>query len=65
MNALPIRMAVIKDVRILLVHSCVPVVMDMFYLVMEGHALVSYPCFLAGMHAIIYSLCLNTERITL
>jgi hypothetical protein len=65
MNALSIRMVVIKDVRTLLVHSCVPVVMDMFSLVMEGHALVSHPCFLTDMRITLYGIVLNAERIML
>ena len=43
MNVFLILMAVTKYARIPLVHSSVLVVMDMFSLVKEGHALVSHP----------------------
>ena len=41
MNVLSIATFATKDVRTPLVHLSVPVMMDMFSLVMEGHALVS------------------------
>ena len=49
MNVFSILMAATKDAGIPLVHSSVLVVMDMFSLVMEGHALVSHPYLCAFM----------------
>ena len=57
MNVFLILMAVTKYARIPLVHSSVLVVMDMFSLVMEGHALVShdpylYTCMLVSIEIV-------------